>query len=56
MVCGVPFPVLVYLLFPKIRDLVLPGRESVSVPKIAVHEDCDPSLAEDDIRPAGAVL
>lgn len=56
MVSSVTFTVFRYFLFPKIRDLVLPGRESVSVPKIAVHEHGDPGLSENNVRLAGQIF
>jgi hypothetical protein len=52
----VSFSVCLQLGFPKVGKLVLPRWQSPSVPKIAVNENRDPLLSENDIGRAGHVL
>lgn len=56
VVYGITLPILRYFFFPEVRHFVFPRGELISVPEVAVHEDGDPSLAENDIRPAGKVF
>lgn len=44
------------LFFPEIRDLLFPCRKPVSVPEIAVDENSNLGLGENDIRFAGKLI
>jgi len=35
----VPFPVPGNLMLPEVRHLVLPRREAIAMPEVAIHED-----------------
>lgn len=56
VILGVPFTILGYFCFPEIRDLVFPCRKPVSMPEIAVDENSDLGLGENDIRFTGQLL